>query len=245
MKDRVFKIIYLNIGTLLLFWGIVGLFASELHSGTVFLLISGAIFALCGAFISKIHFGLRYGFLALFFLGVGFLVWVYAYGENDTATFEEDAVIVLGAQVRGERPSPRLEQRLESAYSYYKKNPNCVIIVTGGKGDDEIISEASAMEKYLIDLGVPEEKIIKEDRSTSTKENLENAKIILDEHFKEPYTVTIITSNYHIYRGCLNAKSVGFENVSTFHSETSWFSVFSSGVRECLGILAYWILGYA
>jgi hypothetical protein len=80
VKDRVLKIIYLIIGAFLLFWGIVGIFALELHSGTVFLLISGAIFALCGAFISKIHFGVRYGFLALFLLGVGFLVWVYSYG---------------------------------------------------------------------------------------------------------------------------------------------------------------------
>ena len=115
MKDRVFKIIYLIIGAFLLFWGIVGIVVSELYSGPVFLLISGVVFTLVGAFISKIHLIIKCGFLALFLLGVGFLVWVYSYGENDTVTFKEDAIIVLGAKIEGDRPSPRLEQRLESA----------------------------------------------------------------------------------------------------------------------------------
>ncbi|MCC8105833.1 MAG: YdcF family protein [Clostridiales bacterium] len=81
-------------------------------------------------------------------------------------------VIVLGAQVRGTSPSLSLKKRLERAAEYAEENPGTIFILSGGQGPDEGISEAECMYQYLVAAGVPEDRLIKEDASTSTRENL-------------------------------------------------------------------------
>ncbi len=83
-----------------------------------------------------------------------------------------DYVIVLGAQVRGTSPSLSLKKRLERAAEYAEENPGTIFILSGGQGPDEGISEAECMYQYLVAAGVPEDRLIKEDASTSTRENL-------------------------------------------------------------------------
>ncbi|MCD7885036.1 MAG: YdcF family protein [Lachnospiraceae bacterium] len=83
-----------------------------------------------------------------------------------------DYVIVLGAQVRGEKPSRALLKRLERAAEYADENPDTLLILSGGQGPDEGISEAECMYRYLVEAGVSEDRLIREDASTSTRENL-------------------------------------------------------------------------
>lgn len=83
-----------------------------------------------------------------------------------------DYVIVLGAQVRGTKPSRALLKRLERAAEYAGENPDTILILSGGQGPDEGISEADCMYNYLLEAGVSETRLIKEDASTSTRENL-------------------------------------------------------------------------
>lgn len=111
---------------------------------------------------------------------------------------ETDYVIVLGAAVRGTTVSLTLSRRLEETYEYIKDN-NSKVILSGGQGPDEDISEAEAMKRYLIDKGIEEDRLIKEDQSSSTQENLKYSYDIISKEKDNP-SVTIITSNYHVYR---------------------------------------------
>lgn len=112
-----------------------------------------------------------------------------------------DYVIIHGAGLLdGDRVSKLLADRLDKAIEVYQKDPTPPIMIpSGGKGSDEKISEAEAMARYLIDKGIPPEKIIKEDQSLTTFENIKFSKRIIDGREGSKYTV-LVTSNYHVYR---------------------------------------------
>lgn len=120
-----------------------------------------------------------------------------------------EVLIVLGAGIWGDQPSPQLKLRLQAAAILFKKNPELSVIVSGGQGPDEDISEASAMQAYLIQLGVAEESILLEDQSTSTVENLRFSKIILDGLKLDNPSVGIVTTDFHMYRSKMLAKRYG------------------------------------
>ena len=112
-----------------------------------------------------------------------------------------DYVIIHGSGLlRGREVSKLLADRIDKAIEVYEKDPTPPILIpSGGKGRDEEISEAEAMEQYLIEHGIPKDHIIREDRSTTTRENLIFSKKIIDERAADPY-VALVTSNYHVYR---------------------------------------------
>ncbi len=122
-----------------------------------------------------------------------------------------DYVVVLGAGLFGDQPSPSLHYRLQKALEYTKKHPHVPIVVSGGQGPDEWITEAKAMECFLLQNGIEAKRIIKEERSTSTKENLIFTKELLkhDINTKKP-TLLIVTSEYHMFRAKFLAKRNGF-----------------------------------
>lgn len=120
-------------------------------------------------------------------------------------------LIVLGAQVRGTKITDSLRRRLDRAVSYCEKNPDVNIIVSGGKGDGENITEALAMARYLEENGIAKERIFREERSTSTYENLINSREILPDSMRTP--IGIVTNNFHIYRALKLAGDIGYEKV--------------------------------
>lgn len=122
-----------------------------------------------------------------------------------------DVLIVLGAGVWGDQPSPQLKLRLETAAALYIKNPDMKIIVSGGQGPDEDISEAQAMHNYLIRLGVNEAAILMEDQSTSTVENLRFSKAMLDSLGFDNPAIGIVTTNFHMYRAKMLARRFGMK----------------------------------
>ena len=148
----------------------------------------------------------------LFILGViifiGGEVWIIWTGFNSVPDQENDFIIVLGAQVRGETPSLTLQYRLNSAYEYLEENPHTVAILSGGQGPDEGISEAEAMRRYLVDKGIAEERLILEDKSTCTEENLKYSFEII-ERIKEESKVSIVTNRFHVLRAKLIAADLG------------------------------------
>lgn len=127
-------------------------------------------------------------------------------GKSDNATYREDYIIVLGAGLKGDTPSLALERRLEKAAEYMNKNGNAIAIVSGGQGKGETISEAQAMENYLLNHGIREDRIIKEDNSTSTYENFEYSKLIMDEG-----QAVFVTNEFHVLRSELMAKINGID----------------------------------
>lgn len=122
-----------------------------------------------------------------------------------------DYVIVLGAGIRGETPSRTLSDRLERTLEYMNKYPDCVAIVSGGQGEDEDITEALAMERYLISHGIEEERIVKEENSRNTHENMVFSREIIEG--LGGGRVAVISSDYHIYRARRLAENAGMTPV--------------------------------
>jgi uncharacterized SAM-binding protein YcdF (DUF218 family) len=123
--------------------------------------------------------------------------------ESDNTDF----AIILGAGLNGDQVSDRLKLRLDTAFDFLK-NSDMPIIVSGGQGADELISEAQAMKQYLIEKGITSDRIILEDQSTSTYENLVFSKEIMT---IENANVILVTSDYHMYQAKRIGKRVGFD----------------------------------
>ena len=160
---------------------------------------------------------------------------IASYGRDDTVTFDENAVIVLGAAVYGDAVSPTLKIRLNKAVEYNKINPDALIVVSGGLNKGSV--ESLAMEKYLIEQGVPKDKIITEERATSTIENMKYSKVILDELLGEEYKTVIISTESHIYRSIRAAEIAGFKNTTHFSAKLGPFYAFLGYTREPLALV--------
>ena len=119
-----------------------------------------------------------------------------------------DYVVVLGAQVKGQSPSLALTKRLEKGLEYAQKNPDTILILSGGQGSGEEISEAECMRRWLVERGIPESRLILEDRSTTTRENLIFAHELTGCGERR---TGIISNNFHIYRAVCLAKALGYQ----------------------------------
>ena len=158
-------------------------------------------------------------------------------------TKKGDAVIVLGAGLVGKSPSALLAQRLDTAVDFLNDNTGAVCVVSGGQGKDEMISEAEAMKIYLLKRDIDESRILTEDKSTSTDENFEYSKKILDEYFgSKSYTCVYTTNSFHAFRAGLIAKREGV-NATPNSAPTLWYTRNNYYIREYFGMLKYLLLG--
>ena len=123
---------------------------------------------------------------------------------------EADYIVVLGAQVRGTEPSWSMHDRLIAALNYLNAYPASKAVVSGGQGPDEGCSEAEAMQTWLIAQGVAPERILPEDQSESTQENLSNSFAVIEADGGDVTRgVGIVTSEYHLHRAKLMAEALG------------------------------------
>ncbi len=154
---------------------------------------------------------------------------------------DENIVLVLGCQVRNNGPSLMLQRRLDAAYAYLTEHPDVPVIVCGGQGPDEAISEAQCMFEYLTDSGIAADRIRQENTSTSTYENLRNAKEILQNEALGN-RVTIVTDGFHQLRTSMIAKDLQLEtdHISAY---TSWYLLPTYWVREWLGVCYQFVFG--
>ena len=169
-----------------------------------------------------------------------FSVFLAVYGNKNNAQYDEDIVIILGAGVRGEQAGPTLVQRLDKAVEYYNKNPKALLIVSGGKGSQEDITEALAMERYLIAKKIPPERIIKEEKSTTTYENFLFSNKLLKQEFPQGCSIVFITSDFHVYRANRIAQSMGIA-VRHIGARTAWYNVPVNYMREMFAIIKFWL----
>ena len=123
-------------------------------------------------------------------------------------------VVVLGCHVKGTEPSLMLARRLDAAYDYMIENPDVKCIVSGGQGSGEDISEADAMKLYLMNKGIDSERILKEDKSTNTLENISFSNEVLKEN-KIGSEIVIVTDGFHQYRASHIAEKLGLDSYST------------------------------
>ena len=129
--------------------------------------------------------------------------------EEDTKTGSATRwIIVLGAQVRGRKITDSLKRRLDCASEYLKEHPDVHVIVSGGQGKDEEVTEAYAMARYLECEGLDRRRIVQEDVSVNTLENLKFSRNLIAD---VDTPVGIVSNNFHVYRGCVYAKRAGFK----------------------------------
>ena len=161
--------------------------------------------------------------------------------QMKTPPSDDVTLVVLGCQVHGTRPSLMLIKRLEAAKKVLDDMPNVKCVVSGGRGNGEDITEASAMKKWLVTHGIDENRIFEEGRSTSTVENLEFSKDIIKRE-NLPEKIVITTNDYHIYRACEVAKSLDIESFAA-PAKTPWWLYECHFVRELLAVTKFWVLG--
>lgn len=160
--------------------------------------------------------------------------------ENTDNTY----VLLLGCQVRETGPSPTLQERIHRAYTYLQEHPDTICIVTGGKGSDEIMSEAQCMKSELTAMGIDESRIWLEDQATSTQENLQYSMALIQEKTgTTPNAITIISSETHLFRAALMAKNLGLTATSIPAVTKPFLLRINNGLREIAAIWIYLITG--
>ena len=172
------------------------------------------------------------------FIGIESII-IYNGHHHDTE--KPDYLVVLGAGLRGRSISASLLYRLETALDFHDMYPDVKIVVSGGQGEGEDMTEALAMRNFLVDNGVDPSMIIMEDKSTNTYENFLYTKNVLEEETgKEDFTITIISNNFHMYRAKFLAKEVGF-NTYGYPAPSHKASALVFYVREFFGVIKAYI----
>jgi len=216
----------------------------RVNSGTMFYMV----WTLLGIVLLGFGIALKTGLFKKFpmWLNIGFasvagifaivftviLVIIISYGENRTEK-GLDYIIVLGGQVRPEGPSKVLRYRLDTAEKYLKENPETICIVSGGKGTNEISSEAEAMKKYLTEKGIDPGRIIMEDKSTITDENIRFSK----EFIPEKATVGVVTNDFHLYRAIYLCEKNGLKDVCPIRADSDLFYRPNNYCREVFAFI--------
>ncbi|MCR5418992.1 MAG: YdcF family protein [Lachnospiraceae bacterium] len=186
----------------------------------------------------RIPKGLRIAYRILFITGLSLFLFVEGriIGAMSARAPENlDYVIVLGAGLIGESPSNPLRVRIEKAAEYMMENPDTILVASGGKGTDERISEAECIRQQLTWVyGIDNERILIEDKSRDTIENLENSLTIIGD--ANAYT-GVITNGFHEYRAMLIARHAGFENAHSVPATTLLPVGIHYLVREFFGVV--------
>lgn len=165
--------------------------------------------------------------LAYFIVTAGIYLPFVIYDAKTVYIYEYnfDYIMILGNQVVGEdTPSSLMIERVNDAAEYLEINKHSTVVVCGGiTTDEQIISEAELMKKLLVERGIDPERIILEDKSTTTFENFEYAKEVIENHSGksiEKVNVAFLSSDYHIHRASVIADHYGFNDIGRMHCKT-------------------------
>ncbi len=180
----------------------------------------------------------------IYFAGLEF--FIIRAGEADNTDTPVQAVIVLGAGVNGTTPSLALSTRMDAAADYLKAHPGVPVVLSGGQGPGEDITEAQAMYTALTDRGVDPEHLILEENSTSTAENFANSKVLLQDYGVDisTATVAVVSSDFHIFRAGMLARRAGFGEIVGVPAELPWrWLTVNYYTREAFAVTALAVLG--
>lgn len=228
---------FLITGCLCILYYLVLVFYSRRLRSTfaAFWLISGGVHLVLGCAPLPVYV---YKVLGCFCLGCWILFLFIEFkiirGMRAQCDEELDWIIVLGAQVRGRYITNSLRRRLDCALAYAVRFPRVKVIVSGGQGPGEAVSEAQAMAEYLEENGIPEEQIFKEDKSTSTRENFRFSRKYADAGHDK---VGIVTNDFHIYRSSLIAHREGYRNIYLIPADSNPVFQINYLVREFFGVI--------
>ena len=168
---------------------------------------------------------------------------IWRFGNNDAA-LPSDCVIVLGAAAYGDLPSPVFAERIRHAVTLYRQGVTSRIIFTGGCGTGSATAESSVAAKFAIKEGVPESAILTETTSKTTRQNLQEARAVMETHSLK--SAIIISDPLHLRRASFMAKDLGIAAL-TSPTPTSKFQSWSARLgflaREVYLCHHYWISG--
>ncbi len=180
---------------------------------------------------------------SLYVFFVVILVSAIAYGiyaSKHTPSYDKDYIIILGCKIKKDGTLyPLVRGRADKAIEFYKAQLEktgkaACFVPSGGKGNDEVMPEGEAIKRYLIEQGVPEDRIIAETQSATTRENMKFSKSIID-GLKENAEIMFSTTSYHVFRSGAIAHSAGI-NVEGIGAKTKWYFWPNAFLREIAGI---------
>ena len=160
---------------------------------------------------------------------------------HHTPSYDKDFVIILGSKINSDGSlTPLLKGRVDKAIEFgnqqYENNKKRIVYIpSGGKGNDEVMAEALAIKKYLLEKGIKEKDIVIEDKSTSTIENMKFSKNKIDMINKDA-KVSFATTNYHVFRSGVIASEQGIE-CDGMGSKTKWYFYTNALIREFIANL--------
>lgn len=241
------QILFISLGIVFVCYG---LFVFAARSGTGFWLVWVAMGALCflaavllhtGFFARHRAIGITAAAISIAaLLLVGFLSARIITAFTAKAETGLDYLLVLGTQVRESGPSALLKSRLDTAAAYLLTNENTVCVVSGGKGDNEPVAEADAMYEYLVKCGIEESRILREDRSKNTAENIRFSRELLP---ADPGRVGVVTNDFHVFRAQRLARAGGFPDAVGISAPSVPAYLPNNIFRECLAIVKEWATG--
>lgn len=250
----------------LLYYGVISVYSGVSTSFSLFWLFMAAFLALLAA---GLHFYSRHREQIPLWIPVsvvtactaGALIFVVTllligWGAITASRKPADYVVVLGAKVNGTELSNSLQKRLNTALKYAEDNPNTVLVLSGGQGQGEDISEARAMFEYLQYNGIPAERMLLEDQSFNTVENITFSRKVIErqEHYKalaaqqtlqgeyhvrpeQDIRIAVLTSSYHIFRSKAIAEKQGIYHVGAVSAPSDPVLAVHLWIREGFAVL--------
>ena len=157
--------------------------------------------------------------------------------------YDRDYIAILGCAIRSDGSlTPLLRGRVDAALDFARRQvektgKSVKFVPSGGQGSDEVISESEAMRRYLTEQGIPDEQILKEDRSVNTMQNVQFSKQVIEADTQGEYRAAFATTNYHVFRGYILAKKAGLQNAQGISAKTKWYFFPNAFLRELAGLI--------
>ena len=225
--------LFVNFGSrFFLIWGVLGVFFGFL-----------SLLFCRRDWLDKIPFLPKMGAVILFAAGSLLFVLVESFilsGFHSKASAGADYVLVLGAQWKENGPSYVLQKRLEKALEYLEENPQTKVIVTGGQGANEPVSEGEGMRGWFLDAGIESERILTEKESVNTYENIIFSGELFD---RAEERVVLVTSNFHVFRAVQIAQKQGYAHVEGLAANSYAAMLPNNMLREFFGVVKDFIVG--
>ena len=208
---------------------VYGIFVRAAGSGTAFFMVwilGGICLLIVGTLLRK---GLLAAGVILFLVVEGMILGSFHEKGEKGLSY----LLVLGSQVYADGPSLVLQYRLDTAIGYLKENPETICIVSGGQGYNEPMTEAEGMARYLEQNGIAAERILLEDQSKTTQQNMEFSRKLIP----EGASLGVVTNNFHLYRAMQIAKRQGLVQAVGIAAPSSGKYLANNMLREFFGWL--------
>lgn len=253
--QRILRICFAVAGILcLLYYCLVGFVAGLIHTSILFIWIIGGLFFLTLAALVPVIVAFvkrtKKWVVALIAVLPAICLLLFTAGEiailtgfiSDLPNGDADYIVILGAKVNaGNQPSLALQRRIETAYDYLSEHPDTIAIASGGQGADEPISEARCIADELIRMGIAPDRIILEERSTDTAENIQYSRELMDD--SPDLTVLIVSNDFHCFRATAIARRHLDAEVGHISADSVFFLLPHYMVREFAGLTVDFLKG--